>query len=88
MDKLDLFFSRMAAFLDKAAAAPARMWAQTAGSQGSRIMLLVFTAAFAGGALYLVISFFKAPWRQKLKMLSTALVCLLIVLAIFWFALM
>ena len=88
MDKLELFFSRMAAFLDEAAAAPARMWAQTAGEPGNRVMLLVFLAAFVGGALYLVVSFIKAPWRQKLKMLSTALVCLLIVLAIFWFALM
>lgn len=88
MDKLQIFFSRISALLDKAAAAPTQMWAQTAGQQGNRAMLLVFLAAFAGGALYLVIAFLKAPWRRKLKMLSTALFCALIVLAILWLALM
>ena len=88
MDRLELFFSRMAAFLDKSADAPMQMWAQTANEPGNRVMLLVFLAAFAGGALYLVISFLKATWRGKLRMLSTALFCVLIVLTVFWFALM
>lgn len=88
MDKMKVFFSRLLSFLDKAVDAPLQMWGQTANEPGGRALLLVFLAAFAGGALYLVLAFLKAPWRSKLRMLTTALFCILILLGIFWFALM
>ena len=88
MDKLQLFFSRLGRFWDKLLEAPELMWRQAANEPGNRVMLLVFLMAFAGGALYLVVSFLKAAWREKLKMLGTILFCAAVVLVIFWFALM
>ena len=88
MDKVQLFFSRLGSFLDKALEAPMQMWRQTANEPGNRVMLLVFLIGFAAGALYLIVSFFKAPWRGKLKMLRTGLICALLILVVFWFALM
>ena len=88
MDKIEIFFSRLGRFWGRALDAPMQMWRQTAGESGNRVMLIVFLIGFAAGALYLIVSFLKAPWRGKLKMLTTGLICALIILAVFWFALM
>jgi len=86
--KLAEFFSGLDAFMQKAVTAPKLMWQQTADEPGSRLMLLVFLLAFAAGALYLVLSFLRVPFREKLRMLRNLVLVTLMVLVIFWFALM
>lgn len=88
IDSLPLFWDRMERFLRMCKTAPMTMWNGTANEPGNRIMLIMFLIGFAGGALYLIVSFFRASWKEKLKMLGVAAFSILILLVIFYFALM
>ena len=88
IDSLPLFWDRMERFLRMCKTAPLTMWNGTANEPGNRLMLIMFLIGFAGGALYLIVSFFRASWKEKLKMLGVAAFSILILLVIFYFALM
>lgn len=88
MYKLSIFSDRLLDFLTKLVNAPLSMWNGAAGDAGNRLMLMVFFVAFAGGALYLLVAFLKAAWKDKLRMLGTAFIIVFVLLVILWFALM
>ena len=88
IDSLPLFWDRMERFLRMCKTAPMTMWNGTANEPGNRLMLIMFLIGFVGGALYLIVCFFKASWKEKLKMLGVAAFSILILLVIFYFALM
>ena len=88
VDSLPLFWDRMERFLRQCKAAPMTMWNGTADELGNRIMLIMFLIGFVGGALYLIVCFLKESWKEKLKMLGVALVSVVMLLVIFYFALM
>ena len=88
IDSLPLFWDRMERFLRMCKTAPMTMWNGTANEPCNRIILIMFLIGFAGGALYLIVSFFRASWKEKLKMLGVAAFSILILLVIFYFALM
>lgn len=88
IDSLPLFMDRLGHFFRQWKTAPMTMWNGTANEPGNRLMLIMFLIGFAGGALYLIVSFFRASWKEKLKMLGVGLFSALILLVIFYFALM
>lgn len=88
IDSLPLFWDRLGSFLEKMTRAPMTMWNGTANEPGNRLMLIVFLIGFVGGAAYLIVSFFKVSWKEKLKMLWLAALSILILLVILYFALM
>ena len=88
IDSLPLFRDRLEHFLRQWKDAPMTMWNGTANEPGNRVMLIMFLIGFVGGALYLIVSFFKVSWKEKLKMLGIALFSTLILLVILYFALM
>ena len=88
IDSLPLFMDRLGHFFRQWKTAPMTMWSGTANEPGNRLMLIMFLIGFAGGALYLIVSFFRASWKEKLKMLGVGLFSALILPVIFYFALM
>jgi len=88
IDSLPLFWDRLERFWRLCKTAPMTMWNGTADEPGNRLMLIMFLIGFVGGALYLIVSFFRVSWKEKLKMLGIAALSILVLLIIFYFALM
>lgn len=88
IDSLPLFWDRLGRFLRLGKGAPMTLWNSTANEPGNRLMLIMFLIGFVGGAIYLIVSFFKVGWKEKLKMLLLAALSVLVLLIIFYFALM
>ena len=64
--------------------APRKLWEGTAGSAAHRTEMLIVMIPIALVVLYLLVSFLKAGWREKLRFLWTALLVIVVLLIIFY----
>lgn len=87
MEKLELFFSRLADFISMGKAAPMSIWQGTADQPWLRVFMLCCLAALVGAVIYTLVSFFRAGWKEKLHMLFLLIVIVVVLLVIFYFAL-
>jgi len=88
MEKLELFFSRLADFISMGKAAPMSIWQGTAGQPWLRVFMLCCLLGLAGAIIGTLLSFFKAGWKDKLRMLLADIIVIIVLLVIFYFALM
>ena len=79
------YFEQLKAFFNLAKDAPRTLWEGTGGSLAERAEMLIVMVPILAAVLYLIISFLKSGWKEKLRSLEILIISVIVLLIVFYF---